>query len=164
MPVVYLLQLPALVAGFFMRGRMGGMKSASNPIRPVGVRWVLIIYAICLTGAGLNHARDIVNGGWLPYRSVPTAVNWYWSSLTAVDLLAATLLFIQPRAGLLLTLAIIVSDVGINSYVRYSVIPEGWYGEVSLQLQTLFLGFVLGSFAFLVGSTVWPRNNPPSAH
>jgi hypothetical protein len=147
-----------------MHGRIGGMKSESNPIRPVDVHWVPIICAICLTGAGLNHARDIVNGGWLPYTSVPTAVNWYWTSLTALDLLAATLLFIQPKAGLLLTLVIIVSDVGINSYVRYSVRSEGWYGEVSLQLQTLFLGFVLGSFAFLVGSTVWPRNDPPSAH
>jgi hypothetical protein len=147
-----------------MRGRMGAMKSASNPIRPIVVRWVLIIYAICLTGAGLNHARDIVNGGWLPYTSVPSAVNWYWTSLIALDLLAATLLFIQPKAALLLTLAIIVSDVGINSYLQYSVAPEGWYGNASLQLQTLFLGFVLGSFAFLVGSTVGPRNDPPSAY
>jgi hypothetical protein len=147
-----------------MRGRMGGMKSVGNPNRPAVVRWVVIIYAFCLTGAGLNHACDIINGGWLPYRSVCTALNWYWTSLTVVDLLAATLLFIQPKAGLLLTLAIIVSDVGINSYVRYSVIPGGWYGEVSLQLQTLFLGFVLGSFPCLFRSTFCSHDNSPSAH
>src|SRR5712675_2403708 len=98
------------VAGFFIRGRIGGMKSVGNPNRPAVVRWVLIIYAFCLTGAGLNHTRDIINGGWLTYGSVSTALNWYWTSLTVLDLLDTTLLFIQPKAGLLLTLAIIVSD------------------------------------------------------
>jgi hypothetical protein len=135
-----------------MRGRIGGMKTVSILNRPVVMRCVLVIYALCLTGAGLNHARDIVNGGWLPYKSAPTAVNRYWTSLTALDLLAAALLFFRPRAGLLLTLAIIVSDVGINSWVQYSTVNEVWYRDCSLQLQTLFLGFVLGSFPFIVRS------------
>jgi hypothetical protein len=70
-----------------MRGRIGGMKSVGNPHRTAVVRWAVVIYAFCLTGAGLNHAHDIINGGWLPYSSVSTALNWYWTSLTVVDLL-----------------------------------------------------------------------------
>ncbi len=112
-------------------------------------RWLLIVYAVCLIGAGLNHARDIWHGGWLPYRADPLLMNWYWTSLTALDPLAAALLFLRPRAGLLLTLAIIVSDVAVNSFAMYGLGNRDWHGGVSLQLQTLFLGFVVGSLPFV---------------
>jgi hypothetical protein len=104
-------------------------------------RWLFVAYAICLVVAGLNHARDIWQGGWLPYRHDPLIMNYYWTSLTALDPLAAALLF--------WTLVIIVSDVAVNSFARYGLGNRGWYGDVSLQLQTLFLGFVVGSLPFV---------------
>jgi hypothetical protein len=117
--------------------------------RPRAARWVLVIYALCLVGAGFNHAHDIWQGGWLPYRHAPLAMNCYWTALTALDLIAAGLLFWWPRAGLVFTLAIIVSDVAVNSYAHYGLGSSSWwYGDASLQLQTLFLGFVAGSFPF----------------
>jgi hypothetical protein len=48
----------------------------------------------------------------------------------------------------MLTAAIIVSDVMVNSYGRYGLGYSGWYYDVSLQVQTLFLGFVAGSLPF----------------
>jgi hypothetical protein len=114
--------------------------------------WVSVVYATCLLGAGLNHCGDIWRGGWLPYRASPLFMNWYWSSLAAIDLIAAILLFLCPRVGALLTLTIIVSDVGVNSYAVYGLGYNSWLSFLSLQLQTAFLGFVLGSF-----SIVWRR-------
>jgi membrane protein HdeD len=111
--------------------------------------WLLAIYAVCLLGAGLNHAHDLWQGGWLPYRMAPLLLNWYWTSLTLLDSLAVVFLLVKPRIGSLLTLAIIVSDVAVNSYAIYALGNSGWYSLASLQLQTLFLGFVLGSFPFL---------------
>src|SRR5205814_1995052 len=87
-------------------------------------------------------------GGWMPYRSAPDAMNGYWTALAVLDPLAAALLLFRPRAGLVLTAAIIASDVVVNSYGRYGLGYSGWYYELSLQVQTLFLGFVAGSFPF----------------
>ena len=65
--------------------------------------------------------------------------------------LAIVLLLRFPRAGLIAALAIMLTDVGINSLAaliywsassRYAV---GYF----VQLQTAFLGFVLGSAPFL---------------
>jgi hypothetical protein len=41
-------------------------------------------------------------------------------NVTFLDLLAALLLFVRPRAGLVFCAAIIVSDVINNSWVRYT--------------------------------------------
>lgn len=113
------------------------------------VRGIAVIYAICLVGAGFNHARDLWLGGWLPYRHAPTPMNVYWTSLTALDPLAAWLLFRRTRIGLLLTAGIIVSDVAVNSYAIYGLEYSGWLAYGSLQSQTLFLGFVAGSLPYL---------------
>jgi hypothetical protein len=107
---------------------------------------------ICLLAAGLNHACDIWRGGWLPYRFAPLPMNVYWTSLAVFDPLAAWLLWRRPRAGLSLTLAIITSDVAVNSYAIYGLEYRGWLAYGSLQLQTLFLGFVAGTLPY-----VWRR-------
>jgi len=57
------------------------------------------------------------------------------------------------KAGLVLTALIIISDVAVNSYGRYVLGYSGWYSDVSIQLQTFFLGCVLGSLPFAWGRT-----------
>jgi hypothetical protein len=114
---------------------------------PVSVHLLFAVYAACFLGAAFGHARDIWLGGWLPYTYAPLAVNAYWTSLTVLDVLAVVLLYAWPRAGLTLALLIMLSDVAINSYVCY-VLNGGQFADVSLQLQTLFLGFLLGSVPF----------------
>ena len=86
-----------------------------------------------------------------PYRFAPLPVNVYWTSLAALDLLAAFLLWRQISVGLVLTVAIMLSDVAVNSYVTYVLKLAASFAP--LQLQTLFLGFVLGCVGFL-----WPRD------
>lgn len=78
-------------------------------------------------------------------------MNAYWTSLTVLDPLAIFLLLRFPGAGLLVTLAIMLTDVGINSFVTlmYSDATPHYAVGYFVQLQTAFLGFVLGSAPFL---------------
>ncbi|MGE5564386.1 MAG: hypothetical protein ACM3ZV_13925 [Bacillota bacterium] len=76
-------------------------------------RLVRIVYALCLAGATINHVRAVLSRGWLPPDlPLPTAI--YWDALTFLDPLAAVLLLVRPRAGVALTVAIIVTDVAHN--------------------------------------------------
>lgn len=74
-------------------------------------------------------------------------MNLYWTALIALDPLAAVLLLWRRSIGLALGTAIILSDVAINSHALYGLgLP---FGFLSLQLQTLFCGFLLGAAGFL---------------
>ncbi len=113
---------------------------------------ILGIYAAGLLVGGFTHIIDIARGGWLPYRFAPIGINGFWSALSIFDLLAAVLLWWHRKLGLLLTLAIMVLDVAINSYAAYSL---GLFPSFApLQRQTAFLGFVLVSLPFLWPSSV----------
>jgi hypothetical protein len=116
----------------------------------VAHRFALAILSVCFAIGGLVHISDIVRGGMLPYYLAPLPINAYWTSLAVLDLFVVWLLWRYRRLGLTVALAIMVSDVGINSYVVY--ILKTSPSLVPLQLQTLFLGFVLGCVGFL-----WPN-------
>lgn len=66
--------------------------------------------------------------------------------------MAAVLLIVRRPTGLALGAGIIVSDVGINSYALHGIALP--FGFLSLQLQTLFCGFLIGAIGFL---TMAPR-------
>src|SRR4029077_12636574 len=116
-------------------------RSRSAPV----ARWLLRVQALCFAGAGLNHAHDIWQGGWLPYGWAPLTINIFWTALAVVDPVTAWLLLRRPRLGTIFALCVMVVDVGVNSYVKYSLGFGDWHGDLALQLQTWFLGFVIGS-------------------
>jgi len=96
----------------------------------------------------VTHTLHLVNVGWIVFDDAPIWMNVYWTALTALDPLAAVLLLYRRPFGLALGAAIIVSDVGINSYALYGLgLP---FGFLSLQLQTLFCGFLIGTAGFLL--------------
>lgn len=79
---------------------------------------IRMIYALCLLGATYAHIRTHIKHGLLfDYYGAPLLSCIYWTSLTFFDPLAALLLLIKPRAGLVLTATIIVSDVLHNSWM-----------------------------------------------
>ncbi len=97
-----------------------------------------------------THTLQLIEGGWLPDYSAPLWLNAYWTALTFLDPLAVVLLLTRLRAGLLLAVTIMLSNVAINSYAAYVLnFGFGW----SLQLQSLFGGFVLGAAGFLWSSS-----------
>jgi hypothetical protein len=121
-------------------------------------RWLRGIQVVCFVGAGLKHAHDIWQGGWFPYAYAPPAVNVFWTTLVAWDTLTAGLLLWRPRVGVVLALLLMVTDVAVNSFVRFGQGFVDWYGGAPLQLQTLFLGFVAGAAPLVWLSAVRPTN------
>lgn len=103
------------------------------------------LFALCLLAATFNHARAILQHGVLwdyGYGSkIVLASKVYWAVLTILDPLAAVLLFVKPRAGIWLTVAIIVSDVIHNTY--YAAANDQWLAPFYLA-QVGFLVIVLG--------------------
>ena len=77
------------------------------------------IYAICLLGATCTHVAMLWQHGVLwDYGGAHLPTRIYWTSHTVLDPLAALLLFVRPRVGLILTALIIVSDVLHNTSSR----------------------------------------------
>src|ERR1700710_589696 len=103
------------------------------------------LFALCLLAATFNHARAILQHGVLwDYgygRKIALTSQVYWAAPTIVDPLSAVLLFVKPRAGIWLTVAIIVSDVIHNTY--YVAANNQWLAPFYLA-QVGFLVIVLG--------------------
>ena len=103
------------------------------------------IWAACLLIGGLNHARILVEHGlFWDYGGVawPSAV--YWSSLTILDPLAAALLFVRPRPGIIATVALIVTNVIHNLAV------PAHYGAPGEFLTRVANPFVLSQIGFML--------------
>ena len=102
-----------------------------------------LLFACGFLIGGANHARDIAHGGLLPYRSVPLPVNALWTALCPLDLAAAGLIWWRRAPAIALGIAILLADVAVNSWLAYF---SGLHVQSfePLQVQTLFLGFVLG--------------------
>ena len=111
---------------------------------------VLLFYMAAFLGAFWNHSSDLLRGGLFPYTQwnplVPEWLNFYWTSLTIVDLAAVLLLLLNIEFGTLAYLAIIVSDVLIND--TFVITNYGWPDLVNFfQLsQMTFMIFVLATF------------------
>ena len=124
-----------------------------SPPLPLG-RPILILFSLCLLGACIGHVIQVWQGGWLPYRFAPLPLNAYWTALTFLDPLAAILLLCRPRAGLLLALLIITSDVALNFFARFYL---GFHlGTFALALQLLF-------FLAVVTATLYVRTRETAA-
>ncbi len=109
--------------------------------------YILMVYTAAFGVGTTTHIVTMVEYGWHTYSLEPVWLEHYWSSLTILDPLAIILLWTRIRAGLVLALAIMISDVLINSYALYGLGIDMPLDR--LQLQTAFLGFLLGSSPFL---------------
>ena len=102
------------------------------------------VYATCLAYATAPHVSYELRYGLfltgLEPLGFPLPVRLYWASLTFLDPLAAVLLFVRPRQGLILCFAIIVTDVFNNSWVLYHFPSRS---VLNLGLEIAFLIFVL---------------------
>jgi hypothetical protein len=137
----------ALVRGLSRRYLPDMQRSTSNRERAV-----VAIYVAAFAIGACNHARDFAAGGWRPYSWTPWPLEAFWSALIVLDTLAIVLLLRWRQVGLLLAVMIMLADVAINSYAAVALDLPGF--PAALVLQSLFLGFVLGSTPF-----VWPRRS-----
>lgn len=88
----------------------------------------------------ITHVLDISLGGWLPYDFQSMPFNIYWTSLVFLDPLAAVLIWLRERWGVMLGVAIMVSNVLINGYNAFIAGYDEFY--FGLALQSLFAVFV----------------------
>ncbi|GAA4017329.1 hypothetical protein GCM10022408_33600 [Hymenobacter fastidiosus] len=116
------------------------------------MRIILLVYTICLLVGTYTHARGLVHKGFLAY-PVPLAIGLYWDALTVLDPLAAVLLWWRPKAGLWLTLAIMVSDISVNTAVYLA----GYFGPPVPHMVplTLFDQALFGLFVLVTAPLVY---------
>jgi hypothetical protein len=101
-----------------------------------------------------THVENALRAGLLPLPLQPIAFNLFWTSLTVLDPLAAILLVVRPRVGLVLSGVIMAADVSINAIAFR---PSGALrSEWPFWLQVGFAGLVLAA-----GPYCWRRLERP---
>lgn len=79
--------------------------------------YLRLIYVLCLCGATWTHLHvALVHGLWWDYGGAAPLTQIYWTSLLFIDPLTVLLLLLSPAAGLILCVAVIVTDVVHNSW------------------------------------------------
>ncbi|WP_208866298.1 hypothetical protein [Paraburkholderia lacunae] len=86
------------------------------------------------------------HGLWWDYGGVESGTRIYWTSLLFIDPLTALLLLLRPRPGLILCMAVIVTDVAHNSWFAL-------HHPIRMDLYLSQLVFLL--FVALTVRTAW---------
>ena len=102
------------------------------------------VYVACFALGAAFHLRDFIADAPFPYRFGPLPLQVFWTALLPLDVATASaILFGRRRTGVTLALATMVGDVAANSYAWLGL--RMWQFGYAVQLQSLFLGFVVGS-------------------
>lgn len=119
------------------------------------------IWALCLIGAGANHARILLEYGFFHDYGVGGASAVYWTALTIIDPVIAVLLFLAPGVGIVATIVLMVTNVAHNVAATIPFLPANasWWSLLTyphLAMQSGFLLFVLATarWAWPVPGTV----------
>ena len=125
-----------------------GTRSAAWRAHPPWVRAVLGVYVLAFAVGTGTHLDALVHGWGFAHHPL---LNAYWTLLVVIDPVVIWLVLRVPRAGVIAALLTMLTDVGINSVVSYLYFSTPGHYAVNdfVQLQTVFLGFVLGSAPFL---------------
>ena len=100
-----------------------------------------LIYALCLCGATWTHLQvALVHGLWWDYGGAAPLTQIYWTSLLFIDPLTVLLLLLSPRAGLILCVAVIVTDVVHNSWfaLHYPIRMDLYLSQIVFLLFVAF--------------------------
>jgi hypothetical protein len=113
------------------------------------------IWAACLLVAGLNHARLLVQHGlFFDYGGLNSISAIYQTSLTLLDPLAAALLFIRPKHGIVATMVLIITNVMHNLATIAHLAPEGEFlARASHPITLSQCGFML--FVLATARIAW---------
>jgi len=98
---------------------MSRWRGASQPVRVAAAAAVIV-----LTYGTAVHLVHLASSGFDPYPQVPGWLRTYFVSLTFLDPLAAVLLARRTRAGVVLAVAVLVSDAAANGWANYALDAE----------------------------------------
>ncbi len=90
------------------------------------------------------HVVQLAAAGGAPYPGMPGWLRAYFVSLTLLDLLTAGLLLLRRRSGVVLAVAVLVSDAAANGWANYALDPAsgvtpGRVGQAVITLLALAL-------------------------
>ncbi|MFD9030872.1 hypothetical protein ACFVZW_06925 [Streptomyces sp. NPDC059567] len=114
--------------------------------------WAVVV---CVTTAGLFlvgavvHVNDLLQHGLQACDWAPRWLNFYWSSLALLDLLAAAILISGKRRGTDLACVIMTTDLIANWYATYGIQHSSLAAQPGLQRLLAFTAFVLGTAPFV---------------
>jgi hypothetical protein len=122
---------------------------------------IRVVYALCLLVATCTHVVPLMQHGiFWDYGGAGRITVAFWTSLAFADPLSAACLFVWPRAGLVLTGAIIGLDVLHNGIVFRDILLRPAEGHLwtytAFGLQVAFLAFVIATVR-TAWSQVFPR-------
>lgn len=111
------------------------------------VRLVILLAWIAgfLVGTA-THAIDLVAGGVDAYSGFPTPLRIFWVALALLDPLTALLLALRRRAGIVLGLVVILTDVAVNWTVFFALGGLSLFGVLC---QALFAALLVGTAPIL---------------
>jgi hypothetical protein len=98
-------------------------------------RVIQVIWILGFLIGTTTHVIDLVSGGLDTYAGFPTPLRAYWISLTLLDPVTVILVFRRRRAGVVLGLAVILSDIAVNWTVFLTIGGHPLFGVVN---QTVF--------------------------
>lgn len=116
-------------------------------------RVVRLVWVVGFLVGTTTHVLDLVQGGVAVYAGFPDAVRLYWVSLTLLDPLTVVLTALRRRAGVVLGVAIMVSDVSVNATVAATT--DG------LALRGLLLQVAFGLVVVTTAPLLWRAARRP---
>ncbi len=87
------------------------------------VRIAALAVVVVLSYGTAVHVVQLVASGFNPYPDLPGWLRTYFTALTVLDPLAAVLLARRCRSGVVLALAVLVSDAAANGVANYLLDP-----------------------------------------
>ena len=110
--------------------------TASDRLR----RTIQLVWIAGFLARATTHVAELVAGGADTYVEFPGPARAFWISLTALDPLTALLILLRRRSGIVLGLAVILSDIIVNWTILLTIGGHSLFGVVS---QSLFAAFLL---------------------
>ncbi|WP_448642673.1 hypothetical protein [Geodermatophilus sp. URMC 63] len=119
-----------------MRSRLDGA--------PRSARVVAVGAVVVLAYGTAVHVVQLALSGGDPYPGLPGWLRAYFVSLTLLDPLAAALLALRRRGGVVLAVGVLVSDAVANGWANYALDPAsgataGRVGQAVVTLLALAL-------------------------
>lgn len=128
---------------------------------PRPVRLVAAAAVVVLVYGTVVHLVQLISSGFHPYPELPGWLRGYFISLTILDPLAAGLLALRTRAGVVLSVVVLVSDAAANGWANYALDPAdgATAGRVGHAVITL-----LAVAACAAGPYLWRAAAPLRRH
>ncbi len=128
-------------------------QNAPRPVRVAATAAVVV-----LTYGTVVHLAQLVSSSLDPYPDLPGYLRTYFVALTILDPLAAVLLARRTRRGVVLAVAVLVSDAIANGWANYVLDPAVGVtvGRVGQAVITML---AIAACAF--GPQLWRAAAPP---